>query len=270
MAIKVKCNCGVRFQAKDQLAGKKVKCPKCSNPIRIPNPQAAAVTSSSSAPAPVSPLEDLLNEIGVSQNAPATGPLCPSCQSSIKANDILCVQCGYDLKTGQRLETVSYSEVDEMAGLSETEKLLAKAEKEIDDIPIASDEVDFGDGAGAYVVAAVVAVAAFIIIAITMTSTILLRMFGDNFGAGPMAAVSLTFIFVIGFLWITIAGFIENPKIGVCCVFIPLFPAIYAIKRALWLPIALVTPMYFTCMILLIMAMFGVDVVALFEPPESS
>jgi len=181
MAIKVKCNCGVRFQAKDQLAGKKVKCPKCSNPIRIPNPQAAAVTSSSSAPAPVSPLEDLLNEIGVSQNAPATGPLCPSCQSSIKANDILCVQCGYDLKTGQRLETVSYSEVDEMAGLSETEKLLAKAEKEIDDIPIASDEVDFGDGAGAYVVAAVVAVAAFIIIAITMTSTILLRMFGDNF-----------------------------------------------------------------------------------------
>ncbi|MGE0610695.1 MAG: hypothetical protein AB7O62_26630, partial [Pirellulales bacterium] len=38
MAIPVKCACGQAFSAKDELAGRRVKCPKCGQPLAIPNP----------------------------------------------------------------------------------------------------------------------------------------------------------------------------------------------------------------------------------------
>lgn len=41
MPIAVACQCGKRFQAKDELAGKRVKCPGCGNPLAIPTPQPA-------------------------------------------------------------------------------------------------------------------------------------------------------------------------------------------------------------------------------------
>ncbi len=35
MAIIVSCSCGKRFKAKDELAGKKVRCPGCKNPVTV-------------------------------------------------------------------------------------------------------------------------------------------------------------------------------------------------------------------------------------------
>jgi hypothetical protein len=43
MPIPVGCQCGKRFQAKDELAGKKVKCPGCGNVLTIPQPQPAGI-----------------------------------------------------------------------------------------------------------------------------------------------------------------------------------------------------------------------------------
>ncbi len=42
MAISVKCGCGQDFMAKDELAGKKVKCPKCGQLLSIPGTGAPA------------------------------------------------------------------------------------------------------------------------------------------------------------------------------------------------------------------------------------
>ena len=71
MPIVVSCECGGRFRARDELAGRRMKCPKCSRPLTIPNlpappeefelsqpqyedPQ-TSYTSSFAAPAPVPP-----------------------------------------------------------------------------------------------------------------------------------------------------------------------------------------------------------------------
>jgi hypothetical protein len=43
MPIPVGCQCGKKFQAKDELAGKKVKCPGCGNVLTIPQPQTAGI-----------------------------------------------------------------------------------------------------------------------------------------------------------------------------------------------------------------------------------
>src|SRR5439155_21125059 len=42
MAITVSCTCGQGFRVKDDLAGKTVKCPKCSGLLTIPAAQPAA------------------------------------------------------------------------------------------------------------------------------------------------------------------------------------------------------------------------------------
>ena len=39
MSIVASCKCGKRFKAKDSMAGRKVRCPHCKNPIRIPGPK---------------------------------------------------------------------------------------------------------------------------------------------------------------------------------------------------------------------------------------
>ncbi|MCH7727868.1 MAG: hypothetical protein IH991_15520, partial [Planctomycetes bacterium] len=39
MPIPVACQCGQKFQAKETLAGKRVKCPKCGGVLSIPNVQ---------------------------------------------------------------------------------------------------------------------------------------------------------------------------------------------------------------------------------------
>ena len=45
MSIPVGCQCGKRFQAKDEIAGKRVKCPGCGNVLTIPQPQPAGLGS---------------------------------------------------------------------------------------------------------------------------------------------------------------------------------------------------------------------------------
>src|SRR5690242_6322536 len=38
MAISVQCDCGRALRLKDHLAGKRVKCPDCSSPLNVPQP----------------------------------------------------------------------------------------------------------------------------------------------------------------------------------------------------------------------------------------
>jgi hypothetical protein len=39
MSIKVSCTCGKNISAKDEFAGRQVKCPACKKPLRIPKPK---------------------------------------------------------------------------------------------------------------------------------------------------------------------------------------------------------------------------------------
>ena len=51
MAIAVNCPCGKRFKVKDRLAGKKVRCPQCRGPLRIPGAADAVAGQQDEAPA---------------------------------------------------------------------------------------------------------------------------------------------------------------------------------------------------------------------------
>ena len=127
MPIQVQCQCGQSLQAPDNLAGRAVRCPKCSQPLNIPG---------SAAPAAAAP----------QANA------CPSCSATLPPNAVVCVQCGVDLRGGKKIRSFakkpsSTPADDAQQAKSVADELLAKAEKELEGKPLKSDD-GFGDAAG--------------------------------------------------------------------------------------------------------------------------
>lgn len=100
MPIKFKCNsCQHVLTVPDNLAGKSGKCPKCQTALKVPVPKAAAAAAPA-APAFDPRMHSLLEEVGVVQK---TGPICPSCQADIQPGVVVCINCGMNLQTGQKV-----------------------------------------------------------------------------------------------------------------------------------------------------------------------
>ncbi|MDP1562583.1 MAG: hypothetical protein Q8M16_14490 [Pirellulaceae bacterium] len=249
MPIKVKCgSCSAAFSAKDTLAGKNVKCPKCGSGIRVPaasapaNPTPARTGATQTARGGFAgtvsgnlgdPLADLLDEVGV--KAVATGAVCPSCEAPVSQGAKICINCGLNFETGTFLQTLAYEDgADDTAGMSETDKMLWKAEKEIDDMPITGDGQDFGDGASAYVVAGAVAIVGITLAATGLLITMGLQQMADSSGSAIVAVAASALFFLIGHVWMIIMAFTQEPKYGVMCTFIPLFTLVFACMNRVW------------------------------------
>ena len=102
MTIKVVCQCGATFGAKDELAGRTVACPKCKQPLKIGGaPAAAPAPAPAPAPAASGAMADLLDEAGFDN---VQGPRCPQCANPIQPGALLCVSCGFNLQTGEKVE----------------------------------------------------------------------------------------------------------------------------------------------------------------------
>ena len=101
MKLKLKCTCGAVFAVDAIHAGKKVKCPTCETIVTIPAAPAQpepVVPQPEPEPEPPSPdLEDAHMEEGPQ--------LCPSCDKAVDASAVICINCGYNFKTGQQLHT---------------------------------------------------------------------------------------------------------------------------------------------------------------------
>jgi hypothetical protein len=92
MTIHVRCQCGKQLSAKDEFAGKRVKCPSCGGPLVIPQPQQAA---------PAHGISDLLDDVGMRAGVTR----CPGCGTELSEDAVLCVMCGFDLRLGHRIKT---------------------------------------------------------------------------------------------------------------------------------------------------------------------
>ncbi len=231
MAIKAQCgSCGTKVNAKDDLAGRRVKCPKCSQPMAIPsarptrshaakgNPAGGAPP----APAPVAaapaynPLLDLLDDAGV--ESVTQGPTCTNCGAEIFSSAVVCVQCGYNVATGEMLETAIYEDDDIDAGMTDAAKILARAEQEIDETPITAEGQDFGDGSESMLIA-LVAFLIFAALVIVGVGTVLLMDQVSEYISPPMISLSASvLVYSICAVWITIVAFMANPTHGIICV----------------------------------------------------
>jgi hypothetical protein len=134
MPINVTCKCGQRFAAKDELAGKVVKCPKCKQPLKIGSPQAAPTAPPATATGSEG-LGDLLDEVGFHVHEDKEHVQhCPACDAEMSDHAILCVECGYHLETGKFAKGAGVvSAADKKEGhAGAADMLLKKAEHAIE------------------------------------------------------------------------------------------------------------------------------------------
>ena len=149
MPIKVQCACGKAFAAKDELAGKTVKCPNCKEPLKIAasssspaSSKTAAAKTASTNPAPSTsnkaaqvkaaptkappPSDDLFDEIGLAPPVEGMRP-CPGCAEPMPIDAILCIKCGYNTRIGRRMLTEVQSQDDAGGHGAVAQDLLDKA-----------------------------------------------------------------------------------------------------------------------------------------------
>jgi hypothetical protein len=140
MPIKVACQCGASFAAKDELAGKAVRCPKCKQPLKIPSPKAPV------APASTGVMDDLFDEVGIEAKK---GAACPQCQAELMPNAIICVACGFDMQSGEHREGAKVRTAAEGGHGEAADSLLFRAERQIE-IDKEEDKKNVSQGAPAY------------------------------------------------------------------------------------------------------------------------
>lgn len=159
MPIRVQCACGAAFAAKDELAGRAVKCPKCQQPLKIPAAGAPAAQSPATMPStpaaprqmaaplpsqsagmqgagprPPSSTDSMFDDVGLKTQQAGTAP-CPGCAAPLAVNAVICINCGYNRKLGRRMETVKNMEAAPLPGghSVSVDELLGKAARSIDD-----------------------------------------------------------------------------------------------------------------------------------------
>ena len=57
--------------------------------------------------------EELLPAAAPEEPAPAPSPKCPSCGAEVAADAVICINCGTNLQTGERLQTEATENEDE-------------------------------------------------------------------------------------------------------------------------------------------------------------
>jgi hypothetical protein len=230
MPIKVACPCGQKFSAKDSMAGKRVKCPKCNEPLVIPSPKPTKPPTKS-APA----ISDLLDEVGV--RGSRTGPVCPECGEDMQPHAIICINCGFNTALGRRMYTEDDNYGYEGAsGSSVADKLMEKAERELDETPIDAASQDFGDGAEAWLIAGIAGFVTLVMLALALVTFFVLDFLPKDITLF-LSFIAASLISFAGGIWITIVGFLEKPLDGILCFCCGPYLIYYAITRGLWVPL---------------------------------
>lgn len=110
MSIEFACpTCKKKYVVKDDAAGKQAKCGKCGSTIRVPEPAPEPDIEDDFNLAPL-PGEDFGTDLPApaSPEEPALAPAaahnrCPSCDAPLSPEAVICVSCGFNLKTGKQM-----------------------------------------------------------------------------------------------------------------------------------------------------------------------
>ncbi len=220
MAIQATCgNCSQTFNARDELAGKRVKCPKCKERMVIPTasaaPRPAAVKSAARV---LDPMEALLKEANVGEVSRG-GPICPDCGAPISPGALICVDCGFNLETGKRLRTASENAEGEVdTGLTDAEKIMRKAEADIEDTPISGEDQDFGDGGDSFVIAGVAIVILAILVAIGLAVIFSMDVISTYYNSGGISFMASCCLWIGMTIWLSFVAFRSKIGHGIACV----------------------------------------------------
>jgi hypothetical protein len=102
--IKFACpNCQQHIQCGEGYAGLEIPCPTCQVKMTVPTPVGAPVPAMAAAPVLRTAASAPPPAPAAPETAVAGEPMCPSCGSAVSPRAIMCVKCGTNLKTGQKM-----------------------------------------------------------------------------------------------------------------------------------------------------------------------
>jgi len=265
MPISVKCTCGAGFKAQDHLAGKRVKCPKCANAITIPAAKPDVANPPAGTQANANPLMDLLDEAGV--KATSTGPTCPACNSEMDPSAVICVSCGYNMATGEYLET--YVEVEDKKSfetdkMTTAEKIMAKAEAEIEHTPETAVGEDFGDGSDSFIIALGAMAVMALLVLVGVVIVLSADTFADSVGMAYITFVGLVLTYSAARIWLVVFGFMESIEHGLillvtfCLPLGDIYALFYGYSRGRWIASTIILVMSLLSSLLLSLVSYGV------------
>ena len=237
MPIAVACQCGQRFQAKDELAGKVVKCPKCGQALRIPSPRPQAQPSPQLAPTPPNSaahastpanvggpgsLDDLFDEVGIEQSQ--SGMRCTQCGKPMPAGGVLCVHCGYNHETGERIRRVSgdgeEDELDESFGNAQLDRAAKHIRYREEESKKTNDLLPWWT----YLIALIVLACFVVGMAMLPTSVAVMVSGGLLIGLAMLASLA-------GQIWVVVVAFKDSTMQGILVLFVPFYFFIYVFKH---------------------------------------
>lgn len=232
MAIPTKCKCGFSFSAKNALAGKRVQCPRCQTVLQVAD--AATVGAVAAAGPQVNKkLLDLLDDAGVKSTP--RGPICAACGTEMDPTAVICIECGYNVATGQYLDTYTDDELSDQldnADLTEAEKAMAKAEREIDESPIGADDQDFGDGADAYIVAMAGFAVFGVLVLLGLGTVLVMETLTNDVNSALISAIASSAIYFGCGIWLTMIAFKSQVKHAIGCIAsVGLYCPVYGFMR---------------------------------------
>lgn len=259
MSIKIQCeHCQSSLTVNDKMAGKRGKCPKCGEVISIPAAEDDLRLEDPMEAAPPmetgdagggggggwganarSPLDDLLDEAGV--KAATTGPNCPSCNAEVQPDSVLCIECGFNFAAGRQMKTqVGYDDEARLEGMSENDKIMAKAERDIHESPIEIEEGSHGDGADSFLIALGMAVVFVLVVGVGIFIVFVMdKVTTDSKVSWVISSGICSLMTFIAWVWLLIISFREGVGHGIGCFLCCIYQWYYAGTRGLWTPLAL-------------------------------
>ncbi len=231
MPIKVSCKCGQQFAAKDELAGKSVKCPKCQQPLTIGAP--AAARQASAAVAAPSAVAELLDEVGFHVHKGKEDESiqhCPACDAKISDHAVLCVYCGFHLETGKFVKGLGGSGP---AGLQQKAEghegaalmLLKKAERTIE-YDKDEERKMRTQGMPMWMLITILSIIATFAVGMSVLPRDRALLISGYVWMGVCGFLAITY-----WLRIIIVAFKENLKFGLLALFVPFYGIYYTITR---------------------------------------
>lgn len=165
------------------------------------------------------PVLDLLDEAGVKRAA--AGPVCPHCEAEMSPTAIICVHCGFNKESGERLETFSDVKDERMTGSThvenDTDLILAKAERDINNAPNSALNQDFGDGSDSIVVALGALLGFGLIIVAGVLTVLVMDRLQEQADPALVSFVTSTALVVGCYLYITYTAFRMSMIQGIIC-----------------------------------------------------
>lgn len=227
MPIKVACQCGAAFAAPDHYAGKTVKCPKCANPLTVPQAVQRPPAQAAAASPPATfggGIADLLDEAGITQTA---GMRCPKCQKDMPPNAVVCVACGFNMQTGAAVAT-SYKKRASDGHAAAADTVLERAAADLSKTPTVETEQTSMGVLGGYIMAFALLVTAVVTLGLAYLGFTKIEASGNSqYYAGIVMIVVGSLMSSISNLVLLYHNFKAGIGFGLASLFIPFFCPIY-------------------------------------------